>query len=74
MHDAVQFELHGKPAVAVIEDVFEPLAEAKKELMGLPDFEAIIIEHPIGNPEDAAVKGAEIVKQAIQWLTRGSLT
>jgi hypothetical protein len=71
MHDAVQFELHGKPAVAVIEDVFEPLADAKKELMGLPEFEAIIIEHPIGAHQEAAAKGAGIAKQAIQWLTRG---
>ncbi len=71
MHDAVQFELHGKPAVAVIEDVFQSLAEAKKDLMGLPGFVEIIVQHPIGSKEEAAAKGSAIAKQAIEWLTQG---
>ena len=39
-------ELHGKPAVAVIEDVFQSLAEAKKDLMGLPGFVEITCSIP----------------------------
>jgi hypothetical protein len=70
MHDAVEFELHGKPAVAVIEDIFASLANAKKEQMGLSAFDALIVAHPVGSDEDAATKGRALAKSAIQWLTR----
>jgi hypothetical protein len=71
MHDAVSFELNGKPAVAVIEDVFQILADAKKKLMGLPSFEPIIVEHPIGSEAGAAAKGTAIADRAVKWLTEG---
>jgi hypothetical protein len=69
MHDAVQFELSGKPAVAVIEDLFEPLAEAKKDLMGLKDFQPTIVEHPIGSSEEAAAKGRAIAVEVAKRIT-----
>jgi hypothetical protein len=69
VEDGVQFELDGIPSVTVVEDLFQPLASAKKELMGLSEYEPIIIAYPMGNDEQAAAKGRAIMAQAVSVLT-----
>ncbi len=71
MHDAVQFEKAGIPAVVVVEDVFSQLANAKSKLMGMPDYQPIIVKHPIGTNEEAGKKGREIIDRAVDWLCNG---
>jgi hypothetical protein len=69
VEDGVQFELDGIPSVTVVEDLFQPLASAKKELMGLAEYEPVIIKYPLGNDAQAAEKGRAIVDEAIAVLT-----
>jgi hypothetical protein len=71
VEDGVQFELDGIPSVTVVEDLFQPLAAAKKELMGLSEYEPVIIKYPMGNDDQAAVKGRAIVDQVISVLLTG---
>jgi hypothetical protein len=67
--DGVQFELDGIPSVTVVEDLFQPLAATKKELMGLAEYEPIIINYPMGNDQQAAAKGKAIMAQVVSVLT-----
>jgi hypothetical protein len=69
VHDAVTFELDGVPAIAVVEDTFEVLAEFKRDQLGLAEFEPLIVDHPIGERETARRKGAELADRAVAWLT-----
>jgi hypothetical protein len=69
IEDGVQFELDGIPSVTVVEDLFQPLAATKKSLMGLPEYEPVIISYPMGNDEQAAAKGRAIMAQAVRVLT-----
>ena len=72
MHDALSFELNGKPAAVIVEDVFMDLAAGKTKMMGLPEFKPLEIKHPMRSVEDGRTKGKELVEEAIKWLTKSS--
>ena len=47
MHDTIQLEGLGIPAVAVATDVFQTAARAQAGALGRPDFDAVYVAHPI---------------------------
>ncbi len=46
MHDAVQFELRGRPAVAIVTEPFVRAGQAMASLDGFDDFPLVTLPHP----------------------------
>ena len=70
MHDAIKAERLGIPSVAIMTDRFKRSAEAVAELNGLPRYPFALIDHPIANDNDAALRlKAEIaIAQIVPFL------
>ena len=71
MHDAIEAERLGIPAVAIITDRFVRTAQAVSVVNGLPDYPFSIIAHPVANNDDAVLreKARVAVKEIISLLT-----
>ena len=57
MHDAIEAERLGIPAVAIMTDRFQRSAELMAELNGLPGYPFAVIGHPIANNSDEVLRG-----------------
>jgi hypothetical protein len=53
--DAINFEKQGIPAVAVVTEPFVRTANALAELNGMPGYPFVVVPHPFGSLDDAAV-------------------
>jgi 2-keto-3-deoxy-L-rhamnonate aldolase RhmA len=73
LHDAVSAEKAGMVATAIITDRFAPTAQAMAEVSGMPGYPFVVIDHPIANNDDAALrlKAAEAVQQCLAILQAG---
>ena len=71
MHDAIEAERLGIPAVAVITDRFVRSAQLVGELNGLPGYPFAVIGHPVANDNDAALrlKAEAAVREIVHLLT-----
>ena len=71
MHDAIEAERLGIPAVAVITDRFERSAQIVARINGLPGYPFAVIGHPVANDSDDAlrVKAEIAVKRIVSLLT-----
>jgi hypothetical protein len=47
LHDSVEFERQGGPAVIVITEAFEAAAAARAAVLGQPDHPRVAIGHPL---------------------------
>ena len=47
MHDGIFFEKAGIPSAVFATTEFSNAARAQAKALGLPDFEVILVEHPI---------------------------
>jgi hypothetical protein len=47
VHDGVFFEDHGVPTATVISTEFARAAQAQAEALGAPDYQTVVVEHPI---------------------------
>ena len=56
MLDAINLEKRGIPAVAVVTEPFAPTAAALAELHGMPCYPVIVVPHPFGSLDEAAVR------------------
>lgn len=66
MHDAIEAERLGIPAVAIITDRFARTAQSVAGLNGLPSYPFAVIEHPLANNDDETLRRkAEIAVKAI---------
>ena len=54
-HDAVSLERLGVPSVLVVSTTFKPLAKSIVATLGLPDVRMLVLEHPVGGLQPAAV-------------------
>ena len=71
LHDAIEAERLGIPAVAIITDRFIRSAEVMGELNGLPGYPFAVIAHPVANNDDAALRlKAQAAVKAIVPLLR----
>ncbi len=69
MHDAIESERLGIPAVAVITDRFERSAQVMAEVNGLRGYSFAVIAHPVANNDDATLRSkAEVAVQRIVTL------
>ena len=52
MHDGIEMERLGLPTASIITHVFNNTAKAMTRLMGVPEFEYIVAEHPLSSLTD----------------------
>ena len=72
MHDAIEAERLGIPAVGIMTDRFVRSAELMGELNGLPGYPFAVIVHPIANNSDEVLrqKAVSVVAQLLPLLTQ----
>ena len=56
MHDGIEMEKLGIPTASIVTHVFVNTANAMTRMMGVPDFEYIVAQHPLSSLTDAEVK------------------
>ena len=49
LHDSVEMEQHGRPAVTVVTEAFEAAAVARAATLGLPDHPRVSVAHPLAS-------------------------
>ena len=59
LHDSVEMEQQGRPAVTVVTEAFEAAAVARAAALGLPDHPRVAVAHPL-----ASRRGDEVAKMA----------
>ena len=59
LHDSVEMEQQGRPAVTVVTEAFETAAVARAAALGLPDHPRVIVTHPL-----ASRRSDEVAKMA----------
>jgi hypothetical protein len=71
LHDAIEAERLGIPAVAIITDRFARTAQAVSTVNGLQDYPFAVIAHPVANNDDDALreKARLAVKDIVPMLT-----
>ena len=52
MHDGIEMERLGIPTASIITHVFLPTAKAMTRMMGVPDYEFVVAEHPLSSLTD----------------------
>jgi hypothetical protein len=56
VHDGIEMEKLGIPTASIVTHVFVNTANAMTRMMGVPDFEYIVAQHPLSSLTDAEVK------------------
>lgn len=71
MHDAIEVERRGKPAVAICTDLFQAGAAAVAQMRGMPAFPVALVRHPLGvlGPEELLERARDAVPQVHKILT-----
>jgi len=59
LHDSVEMEQHGRPAVTLVTEAFAAAAVARAAALGLPDHPRVAVAHPL-----ASRRGDEVEKMA----------
>ena len=59
LHDSVEMEQQGRPAVTLVTEAFETAAVARAAALGLPDHPRVSVAHPL-----ASRGGDEVEKMA----------
>lgn len=74
MHDGVSFEKAGIPVATFATTEFANAARAQADALGMPDYEVILVEHPIQplTREEVYERADTVYDQLIEKLTKGS--
>ena len=56
MHDAIEMEKRGVPAVAICTEPFISSAKAMSKLGGIPDYPFVILPHPMAHLSDEELR------------------
>lgn len=68
MHDGIEIEKMGIPAVVICTSEFEQTGKAIAQMRGLADYPFVVIPHPIGTLSEEAL--ADRAKQALSEVIR----
>lgn len=73
MLDAILLEKAGLPAVPIITDAFDNTAKEMAELWGVPEFKFVMMPHPLGSLDAAAIaqRAAGLVPRVTALLLEG---
>ncbi len=55
LHDSIEFEKRGRPAVSVVTDAFKNAAVSRAKVLGMPAHPRVIVEHPMASKTEAEV-------------------
>lgn len=75
MHDAILLETLGTPAVSLVTHVFTNTAQEMAQLMGVPEFPFVVVEHPLSSlvPDEIRRRAEKAAPQVQRLLLRGKL-
>ncbi len=75
MHDGIEMERIGIPTAAIITHVFNNTAKAMTRMMGVPEYEYIVAEHPISSltDDECRTRAKELVAE-VERILLGSNT
>ena len=70
MHDGIEMERLGIPKVSIITHVFLPTAKAMTRMMGVPDYDFVVAQHPLSSltDEECKEKAAQIAPEVERIL------
>jgi hypothetical protein len=70
LHDSIEFEKRGVPAVNVITAGFSVAAKARVRTLNMQEHPFVTVQHPLANKTDAEVKvmAQQIAKQVVSGL------
>ena len=75
MHDGIEMERLGIPTASIITHVFLNTAKAMTRMMGVPDYEFVIAEHPLSSlTDDECRSRAESIADKVEKILLGSNT
>jgi hypothetical protein len=71
VHDAVQIERLGVPAVVVITEPFRDLVRTFSGSIGMPDYPAVVLPHPVSSKADDELRtlAAKAVDEVVRLLS-----
>ena len=73
MHDGIERERLGLPTASIITHVFNNTAKAMTRMMGVPDFEYIVAEHPLSSlTDEQCQERAETLFPEVERILVGS--
>ena len=75
MHDGIEMERLGVPTASIITHVFLNTAKAMTRMMGVPDYEFVVAEHPLSSLTDEECRArAESIADDVERILLGSNT
>jgi len=73
LHDAISCEKAGTPAIGVMTSKFVSAAELMSRVLGLPDYQFGIIDHPVSSASDAELQSRALATiEAIERIAFSS--
>jgi hypothetical protein len=72
LHDGIEIEKTGRPAVTVVTEAFQGAAHARAAVLGLPEHPRVIVEHPLASrtPSEVEKVAVAAVARIAAGLTR----
>ena len=75
MHDGIEMERLGLPTASIITHVFNNTAKAMTRMMGVPDYEFVVAEHPLSSLTDEECRArAASIADDVERILLGSNT
>ena len=75
MHDGIEMERLGIPTASIITHVFLNTAKAMTRMMGVPNYEFVVAEHPLSSLTDDECRArAESIADDVERILLGSNT
>ena len=73
MHDGIEMERLGIPTASIITHVFDNTAKAMTRMMGVPEYEYVVAQHPLSSLTDEQCRErAQILAPDVERLLLGS--
>ncbi len=73
MHDGIEMERLGIPTASIITHVFNNTAKAMTRMMGVPDYEYVVAQHPLSSLTDEECRHrAETLAPEVERILLGS--
>lgn len=69
LHDSIEFEKKGRPAVTVLTEAFRTAATIRAKSLGMPEHPTVVIEHPLASKTEAQV--SSIAERAVDLVASG---
>jgi hypothetical protein len=73
VHDGIEMERLGIPTASIITHVFNNTAKAMTRMMGVPDYEYVVAQHPLSSlTDDECRQRAETLAPDVERILLGS--